>query len=219
MKTDVTVIIPCFNQGDALARAIESALPQCDRVIVVDDHSTDTTGAVIEKYWSQYPHHIGFLRFFRQRGVCAARNAAIQKATTTWILPLDADDWLMPDAVENLRCGSEQHFVYAGWYEHPPGIPKTPAPIGMLRKKNVAHATFLFSRAMWESVGGYDPDFDVGCEDWAFMLALVQQGYHAIRLNVPLYHRTVSSTGRSAACKTNASAIKALLNEKFGVRV
>lgn len=214
----LAVVIPCRNQGATLARAIESALPQCDHVIIVDDSSDDGTYKLIEHYWTKYPAQVKFLRFFRQRGVVASRNAAIAEVKVDYILPLDADDVLLPDAAKTLlKHASLETFVYGSWVEHPIGVVKTPSPIGMINRKNIAHATFLFSKVAWEKVGGYDPDFEIGCEDWSFMLALLRAGYRAVQVDEPIYERTVSGSGRSSACQRNKAAIESLLNEKFGL--
>src|SRR5947208_132283 len=91
-----SIVIPCFNQGRFLGRAIDSAFAQVDvavEIIVVDDGSTDETPAVI----AEHPE----VRAIRQpnRGVAAARNAGLGAARRDFIVFLDADDELFPDAV------------------------------------------------------------------------------------------------------------------------
>ena len=93
----VSVIIPCFNQGRFLPDAIKSVLAQTYRdleVLVMDDGSTDDTGEVA----STYP----VVRLLQQRnqGVATARNAALRESTGGYLVFLDADDRLLPYALD-----------------------------------------------------------------------------------------------------------------------
>src|SRR5437870_3797289 len=93
----VTVVIPCYNNASFLHDAIQSVLSQTYRrteLIVVDDGSSDDTSDVA----SSYP----VTRLIRQpnQGVSAARNAGLSQASGDYVVFLDADDRLLPDAVE-----------------------------------------------------------------------------------------------------------------------
>jgi glycosyltransferase involved in cell wall biosynthesis len=113
----VSVIIPCFNQGHFLATAIESVLQQTYplvEVLVIDDGSQDTTQAVAARYAS--------VRYFYQpnQGLAAARNTGLGRSQGTYLLFLDADDWLYPQAIAlNIRYLEQNPGVafVAGAYE------------------------------------------------------------------------------------------------------
>ena len=98
----VTVVIPCYNQAHFLGEAIESVLSQSYRnfeVIVVDDGSTDNTSEVASRYEG--------VRLVRQenRGLSGARNRGMREAKGEYVVFLDADDRLLPGALEaGLRC-------------------------------------------------------------------------------------------------------------------
>jgi glycosyltransferase involved in cell wall biosynthesis len=213
----ISVIIPTFNMCATLPGAIDSALYQADEVIVVDDGSTDDTRVNLISL-------IGTpkLRIFNSKsnqGVCSSRNFAIITSDCDWFVPLDADDWLERGAIDALRQAADSRtFAYGDWIETEDGQPvrKSASPIGMLDRKNVAKATFLFSRAMWQSVGGYDADFEqTGGEDWAFMCALVQAGYRAAKVDTAIYHYTHRSDGRAARVVEHAGEVMALLKAKY----
>ena len=93
----VSVVIPCFNQAHYLAEAIESALAQTAppaEVVVVDDGSGDNSYEVAGRYKD-------VIRMRQQnRGMAAARNAGSKKARGDCLVFLDADDRLLPEALE-----------------------------------------------------------------------------------------------------------------------
>jgi hypothetical protein len=101
----VSVIIACYNQAQFLAESIESARRQTcqDReIIVIDDGSTDHPEAVARAY-----SDIDFVRQNNQ-GASAARNAGWRRSHGEFLVFLDADDRLLPDALAvSLRCFRE----------------------------------------------------------------------------------------------------------------
>jgi glycosyltransferase involved in cell wall biosynthesis len=97
-----SIVIPTYNYGRFVGRAIDSALAQDGgdyEVLVVDDGSTDDTPAVLQRY-------AGRIRACRHdnRGAAATRNRAAELAAGEWLLFLDADDRLLPDALPHFRA-------------------------------------------------------------------------------------------------------------------
>jgi glycosyltransferase involved in cell wall biosynthesis len=96
----VAIIIPAYNAAAFLAEAIESALAQthaASQVIVVDDGSTDDTTVVAGRFGDA-------VMLLRQpnAGVSIARNSGAAQSSAEWLLFLDADDRLRPDALQKL---------------------------------------------------------------------------------------------------------------------
>lgn len=99
----VTIIIPAYNVEKYIFRAIESSVKQTYKnieIIIIDDGSTDGTLKEIKKYASIddrviYVHQ-------SNKGVATARNEGLQVSTGAYVLFLDSDDWLEPNAVEQL---------------------------------------------------------------------------------------------------------------------
>lgn len=91
----VAAVIPAFNAGASIARAIESARAQTlapDEILVVDDGSGDNTRQETERFGKevQYIHQ-------ENQGPGQARNTGIQAAKSTWIAFLDSDDEWLPN--------------------------------------------------------------------------------------------------------------------------
>ena len=84
----VTVILPTWNRAEWLETAVESVLTQTFRdyeLIVVDDASTDSTAEIFERYSGK----IRCIILTKNRGVSAARNAAVLKSDREWIMDRD----------------------------------------------------------------------------------------------------------------------------------
>ena len=97
----VSVVIPTFNRSGPLRRSLASVFAQTVapiEVIVVDDASSDDTAAVMAGL--QAPIPVTYVRFERNRGGGAARNAGIDRARGDYVALLDSDDEWRPDHLE-----------------------------------------------------------------------------------------------------------------------
>lgn len=94
----VSVVIPNFNHGKELERAVRSALAQryLHEVIIVDDCSTDDSFRVAESLY-ELDQRIAVFRCDQNGGPARARNLGAQYATGHYIAFLDADDEYLPD--------------------------------------------------------------------------------------------------------------------------
>ena len=96
----VSIVIPCFNHGKYLPDAIESVFSQNHKnveIIVVDDGSTDCTKQVVESRYSDVDQ-VKYV-FQNNQGLSAARNTGIENSKGDYFVFLDADDWLIGEAL------------------------------------------------------------------------------------------------------------------------
>nr|GID85805.1 hypothetical protein Ade03nite_47290 [Actinoplanes derwentensis] len=101
-----------YNDAGRVANAVRSVLDQSLRdheVIVVDDHSTDGTDAVVEKLVAEHPDAVRFIRLPANSGHAGKpRNTGIAAARGRFIMFLDSDDTLDQHACRNLVAEAEQ---------------------------------------------------------------------------------------------------------------
>lgn len=94
----VSVVIPCYNNGQYLRECLDSVLNQTFsdfEVLVVDDGSTDNCAEIAKSYGQR-------LKYLRRenKGPAAARNAGIEASQTEYIAFQDADDLWYPEKLE-----------------------------------------------------------------------------------------------------------------------
>jgi glycosyltransferase involved in cell wall biosynthesis len=180
----VSIVIANYNYGRFLGEAIESALGQTHRdteVVVVDDGSTDDSVAVA----GQYP-----VRLVAQPngGVSRARNAGAKKAQGGLLVFLDADDVLEPAFVE--RCwrvlsaeGPKVAYAYTQLrlFGTESGIEASkPFRAATLARGNFVPVTALVRREVFDRVGGFDPSWSLGYEDYELWLRMLDRGYRGV---------------------------------------
>lgn len=97
-----SVIIPTYNYGRYICEAVSSVLAQTYsrariEIIVVDDGSTDNTRAVLETFIQD-----GSIQYHWQanKGKANATNFGIQLCQGEYIFNLDADDYFLPEKIE-----------------------------------------------------------------------------------------------------------------------
>jgi glycosyltransferase involved in cell wall biosynthesis len=177
-------VIPCFNQGGFLKEAVESVLAQTlrpERIIVVDDGSTDNTAAAA----AEYPQ-VDYI-FQKNRGLAAARNTGLRRVTTEFVLFHDSDDILKPTAIERCLMALDKHpqaaFVYGGfwWVDQKRGFlgeelaKRQTDHFGALLAKNyiMMHGTVMYRTEILRSAGGFNESLP-RCEDYDVYLRLTQ---------------------------------------------
>lgn len=188
----VTVIIPSYNHAHFLVHALGSVRAQTYshvEVIVVDDGSTDDTRSVVAAFpWVRY-------LWQENRGLAAARNTGLAHGRGELVVFLDADDRLLPGALETgarlLAENPDLGFV-AGHsrFITREGVPlPTQQPVrsdedpymALLRRNSIRNpAMVMFRRRVLDEVGGFDSRVDA-CADYEMYLRISRS--HPVRFH------------------------------------
>lgn len=109
-QNTISIIVPAYNIAPYLPRCLESLIVQTYRqleIIVVDDGSTDETGAIIDD-WAGKDSRIKAIHK-ENGGVSSARLAGIAAATGEWIGFVDGDDYAEPEMFAHLLKNAQEH--------------------------------------------------------------------------------------------------------------
>jgi glycosyltransferase involved in cell wall biosynthesis len=110
-QPNVTIVVPNYNHAHFLPESLGSLAAQTrapDRVLIIDDCSTDDSIAVISRFLTEHPNW-ELIRHESNQGVVRGQNEALELADTDWIGYLGADDALHPTYVEKALAVAESH--------------------------------------------------------------------------------------------------------------
>lgn len=218
-RPEVSVYIPCYNQERFIEKAIESVARQKNvdtsklEVVVGEDGSTDRTKAVLERLQRQYAGRLAIrvISDGKNYGMAENTNRTIRACRGKYILQLDPDDELLPEAVSKLSAALDAHpdaSVAFGdcldrdartgvttphwscaeftpeWYaQNPHATKKTLADI--VRRGMRIHAPRMFRRNSFYETEGVNPNLE-NAVDYDLCMKLCEVG-KPIHVRQPLY--------------------------------
>lgn len=210
---DLSIIVPVYNTPQAALRRCFDSIKALQEIrwetIVIDDGSRKETGTFCENYCKE---NQGFSYFPKENGgVSTARNLGIDKARGKYVMFVDADDCLLPEAVLPEQVHSDADFVIFDMDVVQQGVRTTwkalEQPAGMadraqvLRRYLCTHAlngpvAKLFKRECLQSSRlRFDESFVTG-EDWLFgsRFALLAKTILYVPVASYLYYRDGSTS-------------------------
>lgn len=209
IKPTVSIIVPIRNAENYLRRCVDSIINQeyTDfELILADDGSTDSSGAICDKYSAKDSR----IRVIHKEntGVSDTRNIAISNAAGTYIQFIDSDDWITPDATGLLVCAAAEFncdMVIADFYRvvgervsHKGDIKED----GILTREEFARhmmenpADFYYG-VLWNKLFRRDliekyrlrMDASISwCEDFLFNLEYILHANIFYALRIPIYY-------------------------------
>lgn len=122
MQTDISIVVPLFNEEESLPELVDWIEKVCSEhgyvheVIMIDDGSTDSSWQVVQELAAQYPAVKG-IKFQRNYGKSAALNEGFKAASGNVVITMDADLQDSPDEIPELyRMITADGFdLVSGW--------------------------------------------------------------------------------------------------------
>lgn len=227
----VSIIVPVYNSGQYVERCLNSVLNQSYKnieIIFVDDGSTDSSGAVIDKISVSIPNVIALHQ--ENQGPAAARCAGVLKASGDYVMFLDSDDSLPHDAVEFMVATTlrENTDAFYGTFNRVIGDKVFPMPprdfegvvdsdemlINSIAPNFMYHAAVCFSkREFWDS-GMFCRDRNLPSEDVITNVKLVMKCKRIGVYNKAIYNYHLVGTSLTATGKYfNQDCFKNFFNQ------
>lgn len=213
----VSIIIPVYatheKHLDYLVDCVASCVRQSDNVVLWDDGSPLDVLAAL----GQYPE-VTYVRGAHV-GKSYSRNSAASMTLHDLILPVDADDWLAPTAVEAMLEAWDNHGipVYSDiWKVHPDGSTEYSSALAFdcteIMRKCIPSVSVLHSKEQWSSIGGWPESYNM-YEDWLYNAKLMWN-YGGFKVPHPLlYYR--QHNWQSTAVATQGTRHDAWVRVKF----
>jgi glycosyltransferase involved in cell wall biosynthesis len=215
-RPKISVVLPTFNGRRYLDESITSCLGQSVpdiELIIVNDGSSDSTGAIAES-WRERDPRVVVIAHKNNRGLPEALNSGFQKSSGAYLTWTSDDNIFRQTALESMGQYLDRHpivsVVYAG-YEI---INADGTVVGSVRPRppeglvlgNVVGPCFMFRREVLEEVGRYDPSM-ILAEDYDFWLrAFARVRLCGIEEFLYQYRRHESSLSETKSFEIDAAA-------------
>lgn len=206
----VSVVMPAYNSAQYVSDAIDSVLAQTVsdwELLLVDDASTDGTGAILARY-ARMDSRIRCFTVPENRGAGYCRAFGAARASAGWVAFLDSDDLWLPDKLEKqlalARRDLTAKLIFTGMAFLPDGAPapgrywqRVPEQVdvrALLRQNIIPCSSVLVRRSCLRDVTVQRTDLH---EDFAAWLQILRREPYASGVNEPLVVYRVSRASRS----------------------
>lgn len=207
MSTPVAVVLPCYNYGRYAAESLRSLAAQTvvpTEVLVVDDGSTDDSGAVLDALADELRDRLPITVVHQSnRGIVRTLNEGLAATSAPYVLFVSPDDRTLPQLVEKLSQALDRSP--AAGYAYPKmqlfgdeeGVYLTfPfSPGRLIFDHNYVPGASMVRREAFESVGGFREL--AAFEDWDLWLSFLDKGWKGVLVPEVLYEWRRHATARS----------------------
>ncbi|MCR5612539.1 glycosyltransferase family 2 protein [Treponema sp.] len=201
----VSIVIPVHNRAHTLKKCIDSVLSQSNKdfeLILVDDHSTDSSLLICNEYASNDSRIKVFRQSDEKQGAQAARNLGLTKANYDWIMFNDSDDVWRIDKIEK-ELSVLERYGYDDWiviysdcntvdvdtnekkYWALPHIDEKKSYKDLLVKSGPMFQSLLCSKKHLDQIGYLDETVP-SYQEWDTSIRLAKQG-RFIHIKEPLF--------------------------------
>jgi glycosyltransferase involved in cell wall biosynthesis len=214
--TKVSIIVPCYNQAQFLDECLNSVVNQTNNdweCIIVNDGSQDNTNE-IATLWTLKDSRFRYL-FQENKGLSSSRNFGILNSQSDFILPLDADDKISPNYLEEclkpLIESENIKIVYGAGLKF--GLLNEKWKLDVfsfdkLLKYNMIHCCAMFRKDDFIKSGGYDLNLIYGYEDWDLWINILKNGGSALQLNTCVFYYRVKEKSMITNLISNSNNVE-----------
>ena len=200
----ISIIVPCFNQGEYITEALESV--ECQtysnwECIIVDDGSTDNSKSKIKTFVDR-DNRFQYI-YQDNQGVVSARNNAITASKGKYILPLDGDDKIvslyLEMAVPILENDDNVGLVYCDievFGVNSQNMSLRPVTLRNILASGCCVNASVFRRQDFDIVGGFKEYMHNGWEDWDFFISIIELGRKAEKIEKVLFYYRILPISR-----------------------
>lgn len=197
---EVTIIIPVYNCEDYVETSVDSALLQTGvrvEVIVVDDGSTDGSLTVLRKFGNRVT-----IIEQKNQGACVARNVGARSARGRFIKFLDADDYLLPGALQAQYAHAmslpPHQFSYGRSFRHIEAdgriVPHSPRDaridnndrLDVLLMDPPLISAMMYPAYILDALSGFD-DSLIKRQDYDLFARALIAGFRPVECRVPIF--------------------------------
>jgi hypothetical protein len=189
---EVSVIVTVYNYADVVVETLDSIVASeqvAFEVIVIDDHATDHSRAVVREHLQRHPDiPMVLLGKDANEGLAAARNLGFAEARAPMVMVMDADNAVYPLCLRRLadalHADPQADAAYSILQDFGDSRNIRSALAWDVRRlcaANYIDAQAMWRRTSWQRLGGYrdDEDHVHGWEDWDLWLRLALAGGRA----------------------------------------
>jgi len=223
----VSIIMPVYNYGSMFEKSIQSVFNSTYKnieLIIVNDGSTDDY--VISKLKTLESHPNIKIIHQENLGPSSARNNGIKNSTGEFILPLDSDDMVLPEYIQNcvsiLKNNKNISPVYCDTNHigQSQGIQQRPewSMDRLIQGPFIVNCS-MFHREAFDSCGGYDTNL-FGWEDYDLWIRMGLKGYSGKRIPKPLFvyfHHEKDGTVSTLANQNQQELYNKIINKNFNL--
>lgn len=217
-KTKVSIVMPSYNKGKFIEKAIESVVSQSFKdweLIIVDDASTDNSVELIRQKMNK-DNRIVLWQNNKNMGIAATRNRAIGLAKGKYIALLDADDISPSERLEKEVNFLEKHedidVVFGGFLEIDENDNIKQTYFTPLKNPQYIKANLMVCNVIPNGTGMYRKNFVqqfnleykdgyLGMEDYLFWIECSLHGRISSIPEVCLYWRNTTENGTNTYLK------------------
>ncbi|MEP7203482.1 MAG: glycosyltransferase [Ilumatobacteraceae bacterium] len=190
---EVSVVVSLYNYADVVTDTLDSIVASegaAFELIVVEDHATDESRTVVQRFIDAHPTvPMTLLAKEANEGLAGARNTGFEHARAPLVMVMDADNMIYPTCLRKLADALNSNpdvdaaYAILEDFGNQRNIRSALAwDVGRLCRANYIDAQAMLRKSMWQRLGGYRADDDLvyGWEDWDLWLRLAAGGGKAM---------------------------------------